>query len=186
MKMQYEKEDFKTSIDWITYKVRGKTPDYLKRSVLKFYPTHGKIPNRGAVHVSGKKTSLCSCYDHEFPEVEKEFMERYDGKNLHQLQREFRSRYNLSTGRAPITRLADCNISFTSKRKDGRLDAITAMRKKRYNLCRCYINEKDEVAADFNRMKKEPGYDIRRIQDELKMKYNLRNQKRLDDSLISD
>ena len=67
--MTFERDKFHTNIDWITYKVTGKIPKYLKDEPLRFYLTNGKIPNRGSVHIVGEKQTLCSCYDYEFPEI---------------------------------------------------------------------------------------------------------------------
>ena len=172
---EIRKEEFHNTIEWVTYKVTGRTPDYLGKPKLTFYETkHTKMPDRGSVHVQGYKGTLCSCNKRDFPKIQEEFNRLYNGENLEELQRKFRKEHNIQPGRVGITKLEDCNISFSRKKGSKRVDAVTTFNKQRYKLCRCYEHEKPQVKKDFNRMKKNPNFTIADIQGRLGKKYNLR------------
>lgn len=187
--MNYEREQFKTSIDWVNYRVTGRVPSYLAvvegdfKEVpdVVYYKTKTKgNKQRVSVKVKQEDAILCNCYEDDFDDVKREFLERYDGTNFDELRKEFRGKHNLKIRNGiGEKRLEDCNLWFGGRhRSDDRLDALTYMNGKKVTVCRCYTNQEDEVREKFDSLKKDGRYTLDGICRKMSAEYNLKHRRK--------
>ena len=186
MKQKIKPQQFKTKMDYITYRITGKTPDYLndetedKKAELIFYKHKTSKGDRGMIVCKDNKKSLCSCYEKDYPKIMEEFHKEYDGTNFDEIAEKYKKKYNLkkfgTNGKRRIERLEDCNIRFNRRKGSDRIDVRTHLYGKEYPICRCYEHEIPKVRKDFKRMQKNPNFTIEKISEKMKRKYNLQRR----------
>lgn len=198
----YKKEDFNTTIDWVTYKVTGKVKGLKKKETptmeynLKFYPNNRDKNGRGYVQFStkGESRGLCSCEELQFKKIQDEFNEQYNGENLEDLIPVFRDKYNqrirgkrkqsfkVKRGRKKNTSLK--NATLKSNKRGKRMEMRTRLNGETHHICMCYPYQVDECVKEFNRMKKKENYDIPMIRNALSEKYNVKGKTKTPNILI--
>lgn len=172
-----EREDFNSSVDWVIYKVTGKLPNAnvgLEKHLLpkservndvKFY--YNKHTGRyGALY---HNNFLCTCKEEEIKDVQNQFDNEFNGRNLEDVTIALKTRFNVSRR---YQTYKDGTLRFSSK--NGRLTATINHECKTHTICSCYPNQREEVTEKFNTLRK--TRDLESIKKTMKEQYNIQRK----------
>ena len=158
----YAREDFATTIDYVTYKVTGKVRNLKKekttipiteaepvmtitpRNKLKFY----NQPSGNRLGVVYNSKFLCGCAEDEKNDVQKYFDEHYNG-DFEQIKEDMKNRYNIGK---KVNTLQNAELHY-SKPKNRRVRVTINLNGKTKYICTCDSYQKKKVKQRFNELR---------------------------------
>ena len=143
---------------------------------LKYYES-----NKDRYNVQYNNVHLCTCNRSQGEEVQKDFDRLFDGKNIDDVSRNLKDKYNMKIQNNKSVKRKKKQIKgtyrtnklcFNNHKNNGRLQVKVRHNGKPHTICNCYPHQKDEIRRKYDILKKDNNLETIKII--MKNDYNLR------------